>query len=110
MKLSRNSFNYLFYYIVLPPKLPQEDNNARNVSEWKLDRNLHLFVQEQWQFFVNSAPPNSTGGLDVIGHMLSSWLEVDKQDSICKDTLARIISNVKIHGMAPSHAFSQNLC
>lgn len=99
MSLSKNTFDYIFHHVVLPPKLPQEDDTDEEESEWNLDRELHVFVQEQWQSFVGDGLPGLKARLDVVGRMLESWLEVDKQGSICKDTLSKIISNVRIYGM-----------
>jgi hypothetical protein len=101
MSLPKNTFDYIFHHVVLPPKLPQQDDGHKEDSERRLDRKLHQFVQEQWQSYTEDSPPDSKGRLDVVGNMLKSWLEVDKQGSICRDTLTRIISDVKIHGMAP---------
>ncbi|KAI9369296.1 hypothetical protein BJX61DRAFT_549716 [Aspergillus egyptiacus] len=108
MSLSKNTFDYIFHHVVLPPKLPQEDDLDEEESEWNLDRKLHVFVQEQWQSFVESGPPGLKARLDVVGRMLESWLEVDKQGSICKDTLTKIISDVKTHGAAALYIRAQN--
>jgi hypothetical protein len=99
MSLSKNTFNYIFHHVVLPPKLPQEDDQREDESEWNLDRKLHLFVQEQWRSFVEDGPPGLKAPSEVVGHMLETWLEVDKQGSICKDTLTKIISDVRTYGM-----------
>ncbi|KAL2812570.1 hypothetical protein BDW59DRAFT_167774 [Aspergillus cavernicola] len=108
MKVSKHTFKFLFHHVVFPPMLPQDSDEDEVDMEWRLERRLHQFVLEQLESFIEESPPSSKGLWEIVSNMLGRWMEVDKQGTICKDTLARMIAELKVHGAAALYIRAQN--
>ncbi|RHZ68728.1 hypothetical protein CDV55_106064 [Aspergillus turcosus] len=102
--LSMRTFKFIFHHVILPPKLPQDDDD----EEIEIERNLHEFVQGAIEGFAAKSPPESREIWATAINMLHTWIEVDRQGAPCKDTLARVISNLRKHGAMALYIRAQN--
>jgi hypothetical protein len=99
MSMSKHSFKFMFNHVFLPPLLPEYDDEDEKDGEWPLERTLHRFVLETLKSFIQKGSKETDEAWTVAIGMLKNWIELDKQGVVCKDTLCRIISNIKAHGM-----------
>lgn len=97
--MSKHSFKFIFNHVFLPPLLPGYDDEDEKDGEWPLERTLHRFVLETLESFIQKGSKETDEAWTVAISMLENWIELDKKGVVCKDTLARIISNIKAHGM-----------
>lgn len=97
--LSMRTFKFIFHHVILPPKLPQHDDE----EEIEIERQLHEFVQGAIEGFAAKSPPESREIWATAINMLHNWIEVDGQGAPCKDTLARVISKLREHGTLILH-------
>jgi hypothetical protein len=89
----------MFHHVILPPWLPQHDDEDVLDGDWPLERTLHRFAQEALESFIQKSSEENKEPWNVLLTMLKNWEEVDKQGAVCQETLARIISNLKKNGM-----------
>ncbi|KAJ5801525.1 uncharacterized protein N7518_003593 [Penicillium psychrosexuale] len=112
MLISKHSFNFMFYHVVLPPCLPQHDDEdiLDDIldADWPLERTLHRFVQEALESFIPKSSPENEEPLNILMTMLRNWEEVDEQGAGCQETLARIISGLKKNRAAALYIKAQN--
>ncbi|KAJ5215355.1 uncharacterized protein N7498_001762 [Penicillium cinerascens] len=98
----------MFHLVILPPWLPQYDDEDVLDGDWPLERTLHRFVQEALESFIQKGSPENKEPWNVLMTMLKNWEEVDKQCVVCQETLARIISGLKKNGAAALYIRAQN--
>lgn len=89
----------MFHHVILPPCLPQHDDEDVLDGDWPLERTLHQFVQKALESFIRQSSPEIKEHWNILMTMFENWEEVDKRGTVCQDTLARIISGLKKNGM-----------
>lgn len=94
MPIAKSSFKFLFHHVILPPQLPQHDDEDELESD-----SLHSFVHESLESFKAETPPEAKEVYDIVTSMLQDWKEVDKRGALCQETLAQNISDLKSKGM-----------
>lgn len=99
MSISKHSFKFVFHHVVLPPWLPQHDDEDELDGDWPLERSLHLFVQEVLESFITETSPEAKEVWNAVLGMLQDWKEVDKRGAVCQETLTQIISDLKTKGV-----------
>ncbi|KAF9894293.1 hypothetical protein FE257_007796 [Aspergillus nanangensis] len=107
MEVSDRLFQFFFHHIILPPQLPQQDDESEVDAGERLELKLSQFVLQHLDSYTQDSP-ESQGCWQIVKNMLASWIEVDQQGTVCQDTLARVISELKSQGATALYIRAQN--
>lgn len=93
MGISPEALHFMVNHIVLPPKLPQADDQNH-----KFELALVKFARDHGIAFQNEVPAESRSCWAGIVKMLTTWLEVNAHGSISKEALARAMTTLNLQG------------
>ncbi|KAL2825471.1 hypothetical protein BDW59DRAFT_161697 [Aspergillus cavernicola] len=97
-------FRFLYHHIVLPPKLPGEQEYNRE----PLERELLVFVKNTLASFIGLEKQNVRGKWKIVTMMIDLWLSIDGKGTLNQDTLKRALKDPKSHGAVALHIRAQN--
>lgn len=101
MQFSPEALSFMVNHIILPPKLPQEDD-----SDSTCELALVQFVRNQALAFQVNVPANYQMCWRRIVKMLDTWIKVNDFGSISKDVLVRAIYTLGSEGLLPTPSLS----
>lgn len=79
--------------------LPQHNETEVTDQEAPLERELYRLVASTLEDFASNCPPESTGPWNITINMLNLWMSIEKEGTLCEDTLGHAISNIRVHGI-----------
>ncbi|PWY86579.1 hypothetical protein BO94DRAFT_597312 [Aspergillus sclerotioniger CBS 115572] len=102
--MSTEALKYCFYHIIHPPMLPQGVTD----QEWHLEKRLHQMIQEVLKEFIENISSDSQDSWAIVARMSENWMETEKKSTPCKESLTRIISDLRSLGATALYVRAQN--
>lgn len=96
MDLIENHFDFVVNNVILPPRLP----NGEDEDLWDKENSLLRLVQSLAEQFARQVTPESSTQWQPALTMLQTWIDVIRLGDISKESLDIALKDLKADGMS----------